>query len=87
MSRFLPRHPARLNRIPVTPRKWQPTPRNIQVLAAVCALGTDDAAAAYLGISPRVVSQHVRLLMIGFHAVSRAQLCHMAHDLIAPHVE
>lgn len=81
------RRPAHLTRIPVTPRKWEPTPRNLEVLAAVCALGDDRAAAEFLGISPRVVAQHIRILLIGSHAVSRAQLCWIYRDQIARHVE
>lgn len=81
------RYPAGLTRIPVTPRKWTPTPRNLEVLAAVCALGDRKAAAGFLQISPRVVKQHMDILRIGSHAVSDGQLCWIYRDRIAPHIE
>lgn len=83
-----------MTRIPVVRPKWQPTARNIQVLAAVCATGDDRLAGESLvdakhpnGISARVVGQHIRLFLVGTPARSRAQLCLIWHDAIVAHVE
>lgn len=74
-------------KVKVLPKPWRPSPRNIEVLAAVCATGSRKDAAAALGISWRTVEVHMTKLRIGSHAVSDGQLCLMYHDLIVAHVE
>ena len=73
--------------VKVARRPWKPTPRNIEVLSAACALGGRKEAAAHLDISPRVVDQHIRVLLVGSHAVSLSQLCWIYREQIARHVE
>ena len=68
-------------------RKWVPTARNLEVLAAVCATGSRKDAAIELGISHRTVETHMKLLRVGSHATSDANLCWRYRDQIAAHVE
>jgi molybdenum-dependent DNA-binding transcriptional regulator ModE len=73
--------------VKVAPRKWQPTNRNLEVLAAVGATGSRKDAAIALGISYRTVEAHMTKLRVGSHAVSDGQLILMYADRIAEHVE
>ena len=69
-------------KVKIAPKPWRPTERNIEVLSAVCAVGTRKGAARALededhpkGVSVRTVNQHMRILMARTNAVSVSQLC------------